>query len=156
MAGPLIGSATTVPGASPQFGLGKRSAEKGKEYVYVQANGAITAAGYICSIDPSTYQAAMISTANDAAVGIVGVAEAAFAASDYGWLQVMGACIIQVAASCAANVRLNTTATPGQADDDGTAGSFALNGMYLTTARAASAGTAAGFLNYPSQSVVVL
>jgi hypothetical protein len=156
MAGAVIGAAPTVPGTSAQVSLGRRNATGGKEYVYVQAASAITGAGYVCTIDPSTYQAAMVSTSNDAAVGLVGVPEAAFASGDYGWLQVLGACTIRVLASCAANVRLNTTGTAGALDDDGTAGSFAINGAFLTTAAGGAAATVAGFINYPSQSVVAL
>jgi hypothetical protein len=56
---------------------------------------------------------------------------------------------MNVLASCAANVRLNTTATAGSLDDDGTAGSMQVQGIYLTAARAASNGSAAGILNRP-------
>jgi hypothetical protein len=77
-------------------------------------------------------------------------------AGTYGWVQIYGACNIQVAASCAANVRLNTTATAGQIDDDGTGGAFAISGAILTTAREASAGLAPGMLNYPVQAVAAL
>lgn len=131
------------------FGLGDRFTDNdGKEWVFVQASGAITGAGYICIID-ETYQAAMLSTSNDARGDICGVPAVAFADDDYGWLQVKGPCVIRVAASAAANVRLNTTATAGQIDDDGTAGAMQVQGAYLTTANGGAAATAAGILNYP-------
>ncbi len=86
---------------------------------------------------------------------LLGVAPSAIAASSYGWVQVKGVCNVQVAASCAANVRLNTTATAGQLDDDGTAGSLTCDGIVLTTARAASAGTAPAVMNYSIQGVTI-
>lgn len=129
--------------------LGARTCDQdGNEYVYVQANGAITGEGYVCTYD-ETYQAVMLSTSNDTGGDQVGVAQVAFADNDYGWLMVRGVTNIRVAASAAANVALNTTATAGQIDDDGTAGSFDIIGLHLTTANGGSAATAAGQVNYP-------
>ena len=155
----LIGAALTSPAASTtdgkSFGLGDRHvAHDGKEYVYVQASGAITGAGYVVSIDED-YQAAMLSTSNDAKGDKVGVAPAAFADNDYGWVQIYGPCVIRVAASAAANARLNSTATAGQIDDDGTAGALPVEGAVLTTANGGSAGTAAGILTYPIQGTAI-
>lgn len=136
------------------FGLGDRStSDAGKEYVYVLAGSAITA-NFFCKID-SAYTADMLSTSNDSYGTLVGVPEAAIASGSYGWLQVKGPATVQVSASCAANVRINTTATAGQLDDDGTALSFPVFGVALTSARAASAGTAPAVLNYPYQGVVL-
>lgn len=130
------------------FGLGDRYvSHDGKEYVWVQASGAITGAGYVCVFD-ETYQAAMISTSNDATGDLVGVPLAAFDDDDYGWLQVKGpTSAIQVAASAAANASLMATATAGQLDDGGAQPKIA--GIALTTANGGSAGTVAGILNYP-------
>lgn len=145
-----LGAAVNV---YPSFELGTRmKGGSGTEWVYVQASGAITGAGYVVTID-ETYQAAMLSTSNDAGGDLVGVAGAAFADNDYGWVQVLGPCVIRVAASCAANVGINTTGTAGQLDDDGTSGSFDISGMVLTTANGGAAGTAAGMLNYPQQAL---
>lgn len=132
------------------FGLGDRlTVFDGREFVYVQADGAITGPGFVCSISPA-YQAVMLSTANDARGNIVGVPLVAFADNEYGWLQVKGPCAaVRVAGLAAANVRLNTTATAGQIDDDGTGGSMQVQGVYLTATNGASAGTVAGILNYP-------
>lgn len=141
------GSAVNV---FPPFELGTRMrGADGSEWMFVQANGAVTGAGYVCTVD-ETFQAAMLSTSNDAGGDLVGVAGVAFADNDYGWVQVLGACVVRVAASAAANVGLNTTATAGQLDDDGTAGSFDILGLVLTTANGGSAGTAAGMLSYPT------
>ncbi len=110
--------------------------------------GGVTGPGFVVIIDEA-YTALMVSTSNDARGDLAGVAPAAIAASSFGWVQVKGPADVQVAASCAANVRLNTTATAGQIDDDGTAGAIQVQGIYLTTARGGSAGTAPGVLNYP-------
>jgi hypothetical protein len=137
------------------FGLGDRHIDQtGNEYVYVQAGvGGITA-NFVATINEA-YGAVMVSTSNDARGDLLGVAPVAIAASSYGWVQVKGVCTVQVAASCAANVRLNTTATAGQLDDDGTAGSITCDGIFLTTARGSGAGTAPGVLNYAIQGVTI-
>lgn len=155
-----VNTADTITAATYQnggraFSLGDRHIDQnGNEWVFVQASGAITGAGYVVRITPA-YAAAQLSTSNDARGDLVGVAAVAFADTEYGWVQVKGTCVIQVAASCAANVRLNTTGTAGQIDDDGTAGAIEVQGAFLTTARAASAGTAPGILNYPIQGVTL-
>lgn len=139
----------------PKFALGTRTqGSEGTEWVYVKAASAITAAGYFVSFDEA-FSAAMVSTSNDAEGDLGGTAPMAFAASDYGWVQVKGPTLIRVAASCAANVPLNTTATAGQLDDDSTAAALIVEGAYLTAAREASAGTAAGMLNYPKFGIAV-
>lgn len=142
-------TSTVLTQSGKGFGLGDRLVtHDGKEWVFVQADGAITGEGYVCYIDAS-YQAIMLSTSNDARGNFVGIPAVAFADNEYGWLQTKGPCNVRVAASAAANVRLNTTATAGQLDDDGTAGAMQVQGVYLTTANGGSAGTAAGILNDP-------
>lgn len=146
----LIAAKVTSADTDPKFDVGQRMiANDGSEYVYVQASGAIASAGQALTID-ETFQAALLSTANDAGGEMVGIAAAALADNEYGWAQVKGVCDIQVAASAAADVALNTTGTAGQLDDDGTAGSFDVIGLKLTTARGGTAGTAAGLLTYPT------
>lgn len=134
------------------FAAGNRAHDyNGKQYVYVKASSAI--AQYdVCTIDPATYSTtvAPLGTANDARGNLVGVAPVAIASGSYGWLQIYGAATINVLASCAANVRLNTTGTAGSPDDDGTASSMVIDGLYLTTARGSTAGSAPGVLNYPA------
>ncbi len=131
------------------FSLGDREEDDlGNEFIYVQASGAVTAAGYVCIVS-ADHVAAMVSTSNDLEGGLLAVAPVAFADGDYGWMQVYGTCVVRVAASCAANVPLNATATAGQLDDDGAVSALRADGIYLTTARAASAGTAPARLNWP-------
>lgn len=136
------------------FALGATtSGNNGTEWVYVQASSAITA-NFVVVIDEA-FAAAHLSTANDARGDLVGVAPVAFASGEFGWVCRKGVINAQVLASCAANVRLNTTATAGALDDDGTAGAMAIEGFVLTTARAASAGTAPALLNYPTVGVTI-
>ncbi|WP_226552974.1 hypothetical protein [Celeribacter naphthalenivorans] len=127
------------------FGLGDRyCATNGDEYIFVQADGAISANDVV--IISEAYQADQIDTTNsDGALGDrVGVAPAAFSDDDYGWVQVKGTCSINVATGAAANTKLNTTATAGRVDDDATAGAETIHGLYTTGAE--SSNVAAGIL----------
>lgn len=135
-------------GDSKAFGLGDRYVDdSGREYVYVSASGALTA-GFACFFD-TAYSATMLSTSNDARGNLVGVPLATFATGEQGWLQVKGPSTVRVLASAAANVRLNTTATAGALDDDGTVGAMQVQGVYLTTANGGAAANVAAILNYP-------
>ena len=131
-----------------QFALGTRMKGAGdREYVYVQANGAIVADDVV--ILDETWQADQIDTTNSAgAIGdMCGVAEGAFADDDYGWIQIKGPCNVNVATSAAANTVLNSTATAGRIDDDATIGAETIIGLVTTAAE--SGNLAAGYLNYP-------
>lgn len=152
-----MGIDPTVTATTPEFTpgtLGANLTSAGiKVYIYVQANGAITADGYVCDIDGSNFDAAMSTTTTTApgtgAGKSVGVARAAFADNAYGWLQVYGPGLVRVAASAAAYTILNSTATAGQIDDDATAGAEVIDGIVLDAANGGSAGTAAGWINWP-------
>ena len=141
---------TASTSADPTHGLGDRiTTPDGKEYLYVKATATIAQYDVVTFDETYSTVVAGVSTANDARGDRIGVAPAAITSGEYGWLQVFGVATMNVKASCAANVRLNTTATAGFPDDDGTAGSMQIEGAYLTTARAASDGSAPGVLNYP-------
>lgn len=140
------------------FALGNRlTTFNGKEYIFVQANGAITGDGYVVSIDES-YQAVMTDTDVAASVAegqLVGVAECAFVDNDYGWVQVFGACGIRSEQDAAANAKLGPTADAGQVDDAGSVGSKFFDGMHFGTATGgADAVNTTGFLNYPRIALV--
>lgn len=138
-----------------KVGLGTRtSGRNGSEFLYVQANGAVTGSGYVVSIDGAG-QASLLGTSNDALGNRAGVALSAMADNDYGWVQIFGPSNVRVAASATANTRLNTTAIPGQLDDDGTTGAFSMSGVVLTTANGGAAGNAAAMLNYPTVGIVI-
>lgn len=132
----------------PEFELGTRMmGAAGREYVYVQANGAITANDVV--ILTEAFQADQIDTTNSAgAVGDkVGVAPATFADDEYGWVQIYGACTVNVGSSASANTKLNSTGTAGRVDDDATSGAETILGLVTTAAE--SSNEAAGMLNYP-------
>lgn len=129
--------------------LGSRYRTPTAEYVFVKASSAIAQYDVVTYDETSNTTVAPLGTANDARGDRVGVAPVAIASGSYGWLQIWGVTTMNVLASCAANVRLNTTGTAGSLDDDGTAGSFQVEGIYLTTARGGTNGSAAGMLNYP-------
>lgn len=158
----LIGYAVTQTYTSDQldegkgFKLGDRvRTHDGKEYVFVQADGAITGDGYVVTISEA-YQAAMITTSNDAYGGKVGVADTDFADNDYGWVQIYGSCGIRTEQDAAANVRLGATADAGQVDDAAaTDGTLFISGMILGTATGgADAVNTTGFVSYPFVDVV--
>lgn len=128
---------------------------QGRQFLFVHASGAITAAGYVVVIDEAG-EAALLTLANAGVGDRLGVALGAFADNDYGWVQIYGVCAaIQVSASCAANTLLNSTATSGQVDDATGATLDAIAGMWLTTARGGTAGTAPGILSYPYLSAAI-
>lgn len=146
----------TTLNVTPPFQLGTRiKGDAGKEYIFAKAGGSITGAGYVAWID-KTNSAVMLSTSNDAGGEMVGIAPAAMNSGDYGWFQVLGPCSVRVLASCAANARLNTTATAGAVDDDGTAGSFPIPGLVITTSAGGAAATQPGLISYSYQGPVAL
>lgn len=136
------------------FGLGDLGTDgSGNTFVYVQANGAITGAGYACVID-ETFQAAMLSTSNDDFGDKVGIPRAAFADNDYGWLQIYGVSTVLVAATVSANTLLMTTSTAGQLED--TATGVSVDGVVLTTANGGGGAAAtACVLNWPTVGATV-
>ena len=126
-----------------------------QEFVYGRANGAITAAGYVC-VEKTGFDFSMASvtatTAGTAGFGTrVGVAQAALADNEFGWFQIAGKGSVRTLASAAKGTRLNTTGTDGALDDDATAGSEAIFGIVLGTATGgAEATNADAILLYPT------
>lgn len=111
---------------------------------------AITQIGSAIFIDPTTWTGVLATTTTAAiATGLqypIGFAPTAANVGDYGWLQHGGIVDnVYVGASCVRNVALNTTATGGMLDDDGTSGAIVLSGIVITTTRAASNGVAPGW-----------
>jgi hypothetical protein len=125
-----------------------------QEFVYGRAAGAVTGAGYLC-VEATGFDFAMASTTTTApgASGFgsrVGAAQAALADNEYGWFQIYGKGSVRTLASAAKGTRLNSTATAGAVDDDGTAGSEAINGLTLGTATGgAEATNADAIFAYP-------
>jgi hypothetical protein len=130
------------------FGLGDLSTDQdGNVWLYVQASAAVTVNYFV--VISATYTVTPITTTNGLLGLRVGVPAAAMASGDYGWVQVFGPATVQVLASAIANTRLNTTATAGALDDDGTATTKEIRGVGLTTTRGGTAGTAPAILNWP-------
>ncbi len=131
-----------------------------QEFVYGRANGAVTGAGYAC-VEATGFDFALVSTTSTApgASGFgsrVGVAQAALADNEYGWFQIYGKGSLRTLASAAKGTRLNSTATGGALDDDGTASSEAINGIVLGTATGgAEATNTDAILSYPTVGVTL-
>jgi hypothetical protein len=112
-------------------------ATDGTEYVRVQASGAI--AQYDAVGIDENFAAAPLTTAMAGDGWFIGFAQVAFASADYGWVATRGSNInCKVAAACAADVALFTTATAGTLDDATT--TTKIDGIVAVTA----VGTAAG------------
>ena len=125
---------TIVRAVDPTYGEG--------EFVY--ATGvASTAVGDLVAFD----QTATIRTVA-ATRGPVGVAMSANVASQYGWYQVTGQAVVNVAAAVADNAVVYATATAGNVDDAVTSGSQVDGAVFRTSA--AAAGTAVVMLDRPS------
>jgi hypothetical protein len=141
----VIGINPTHADATPLFRLGTIGGYDDpvlgyREFIYGTATAAITGLGYLCVEGILNGNFSMITTANTAAGTLgghgsrVGAAQTALATGQSGWFQVAGAGSLRTAASAAFGTRLNTVATAGVVDDDGTAASRAINGIVLKTA----------------------
>lgn len=119
------------------FALGtKVTGPDGQEYTYVQAAEAITQYDFV-GIDEN-FKASKL-TKDIADDGwIIGVAQVAFAASDYGWIATKGGNLTGfVLASCAADVPLYTSGTAGKLDDSSTS-QTKIDGIVLVTANSSN------------------
>ena len=145
---PGFTTASTADGRDFQVG-NMAIGDDGSCWVYVQASGAIDQYD-ICVLD-ETWQAAAATTTNTASAfgQWCGVAAVAFADNDYGWVQMSGVTSVNVLANAAANAALNSTATAGTLDDDGTTGAETIDGIVLTTANGGSTASAAAVLLWP-------
>jgi hypothetical protein len=124
-----------------------------KEYIWVEAAEAITAAGYLCVVDSGfiAEMADTTSTAPGAGAGqMCGAAQAAIAINGRGWLQIYGKGWIRTLASAAMGAELTYSATPGAVDDATTAGLEVINGLSIGTATGGSEATNTdGYFVYP-------
>lgn len=146
-------------GAQPDFAVGTLMfGSDGTAFVYVQfGTGGATGLGYVCNLNPATYEAVMTSTSNDLLGARVGVAQAVAAEDDYGWLQVLGPCQVFGVVSALANNRVAATGTGGIVDDAGAAGTLYIDGLIFTTAVGGGGNAlAAADLNWPAYSTVAV
>lgn len=149
-----VGMSATRTTTWAEFALGTVAWLDGKAFLYVQAAGAVTGDGYVVTISEA-FQAAMLTSSNDALGDKIGVADVAFADDDYGWVQVYGPCGIRSEASALANSRLAATGDDGQVDDASTVGTLYIEGMVFGTATGgADAVNTTGSLNWPTISTV--
>jgi len=79
----------------------------------------------------------------------------ALAANQFGWFQIYGRGAVLTAAAVAVGTRLNTTATAGAIDDDGTAGARAINGLVLKTAAGGAVVAPDARFSYPTVGVTI-
>ena len=129
-----------------EYRIGQRITNyDGEEFLFVKAAAAITV-GMVVLIGEA-FNGRGATTGNAAKEDRIGVAKTAIANGFYGWVCIYGSGDISVAASCGADVALNTTGTAGRADD---ASTEVIDGIKLTTARSGTAGNAPGLWHYPT------
>ena len=125
-----------------------------EEFIYGRANGAVTGLGYLC-VERTGFDFSMatvtLTTPGTAGPGTrCGVAQAALADNQCGWFQIYGKGSLRTLASAAIGTRLNSTATAGALDDDGTSGAEQIFGVVLNTATGGAEATNADALfSYP-------
>jgi hypothetical protein len=126
-----------------------------QEFIYGRADGAVTAAGYLCvELTGFDFKMATVTVTTPGTAGPgtrAGAAQAALADNEFGWFQIYGKGSLRTLASAAKGTQLNTTATAGAVDDDATAGSEVIGGLVLLTATGgAEATNADAMFSYPS------
>lgn len=112
-----VTAGTTTNGAGSPFPLGTEAlGNDGATRRLVQAAAALPINSWL-AIDEADQASLMTKTLIDAGYRIGVVHDVALADNDFGWVVVMGPCTALVAAACAPDVQLYTTATAGLADD---------------------------------------
>ena len=134
----ILGANLASPTTTQDFPLGQRSlGTDGTEYVYVQANGALTQY-YAAGVDED-FQCAPLSNTTAAGAPQPAFPQVAFADDEYGWVPVRGSNIsVKTRASCAADVLLYTTASAGRLDDTVGGSGIAVEGVVIVVAASAS------------------
>lgn len=123
--------------------------EGGAEFIYVKY-AAATVAGDAVHLDKD-HLATRLTTSSSPLGARVAVARTTSAAiNEFGWVQVAGQAPLNVAASAAANVLLNTTATAGRLDDDAGTGAKRIERAVLNAANGGSAAVVEATLSYPT------
>lgn len=146
----LVGADFNSASTDQKFELGQTArGNSNTDWLYVQAGGAIDKHDLVTVDEDFSATAATASTA--AAGHSVAVATgAAIAASSYGWVCRAGSGTyvkVNAAASTAADALLNATATAGHVGN--ASSGVAIEGIVLTTAASASAGSLGAIINYP-------
>lgn len=131
----------------PAFTLGTQVlTENNGAWVYIQLPP-VAQIGSAILIDPTTWIGVLLTTAlGAAAIGSpAGIAPSVATAGQFGWVQRSGVVDNIYTNIAAKNVVLNSTATGGLLDDDGTAGAALIGNIVLTTAKITAAGVAPGY-----------
>lgn len=120
---------------TPLFALNDLIWDRGKAYIYGQADGAITGRGSVCTMT-NAGQTIMGDT-DTAATFLEGnrvvISPAVFVDNEYGWFQAYGSCPVDSEQDALANKKLGFTAVGGHVDDAALTGLF-INGLHLQTA----------------------
>lgn len=151
----MMGLDPTRVDTSAKFALGTRGEDHaGREFVYVQADAAMTAGD--CAIIDDDYTAEGITSTNAAAgTGygkMVGLPLTDFALDEFGWLCIYGTgtdVLVKLGAAAVAFTRLRTTATAGELDDSATATDPYIRGLVIKTASGGADELEIAVLNYP-------
>jgi hypothetical protein len=155
------GVGTDVPGFGVQdVGSFDDTTDGYKEFVFGQVEATLQAIGNVMIEGPGGVwsRATTVNTAAGQAGGHgtrVGVIAGAAPANGYGWMQIYGKCSALTAGAVAVGTRLNTTATAGTFDDDGTVGARAINGAVFKTAAAGAAVSVDCRISYPTVGVTL-
>lgn len=123
------------------FALGDIISANGAEYMYVRADEALAQYAAV-KIDDDYECSELTTTISGAEPTMVGCPQVAFADTEYGWVAISGSFSIIGAASCAADVKLYTTATAGVVDDTAT---DLIQGLKIKTTLGGAQATAAAF-----------
>ena len=112
-----VTAGTTTDGENAKWPLGLEvEGSDGARRRYVQAGEAIAQYNWVC-INQADQATKMTKTNVDGGLRLGVASDVGFSDNDIGWVVVDGPCTAKIAAACAANVNLYTTATAGLADD---------------------------------------
>lgn len=107
-----LGDTSSIAGYTPGTVV---NLSDGGQAMYVKALSEIST--YACVLVDASAVARMSTTTLAATIKRVGFAQTSIASAFYGWVQLGGAPLVNLAANCAPNVPLFTTATVGVLDD---------------------------------------
>lgn len=117
----IIGPDITVATVDEKFKVGTVMTLGVTTYQYIKAGGTALTAYRFCYLNPGDYA---VTAATTTAVGAVPLAicvpQIAVPIAYYAWAAIAGSFTAFLGLSCAANVKLYTTATSGLADDTAT------------------------------------
>ena len=125
--------------ASAAFSVGIRKAgNEASEWVYVEVASGIDK--YDAVMINQSSKAVPLTTTNSASSKMVGFAQVTMASGQYGWVALQGSNLTtKLAANCAPNVNLYTTATAGVLDDASVADGYIAGVVAIITISNATA-----------------